>query len=105
MSLAAFITAQRVDNHIPHAVSCRALGVSPGWFYEWRHGDVSLRRARRTAVDAAVAYEFARRKGRDGSPPITARLRDAGWRISKNTVADSMRRQGWWPGRVGGDAG
>jgi putative transposase len=55
---------------------------------------VSLRRARRKAVDAAVAYEFARRKGRDGSPPITNRLRDAGWRISKNTVADSMRRQG-----------
>jgi transposase InsO family protein len=46
------------------------------------------------AVDAAVAYEFARRHGRDGSPPITVRMRDAGWRISKNTVADSMRRQG-----------
>jgi transposase InsO family protein len=45
-------------------------------------------------VDAAVAYEFARRNGRDGSPPITNRLRDQGWRISKNTVADSMRRQG-----------
>jgi len=53
-----------------------------------------LRRARRKAVDAAVAHEFARRSGRDGSPPITDRLRDAGWRISKNTVADSMRRQG-----------
>lgn len=41
-----------------------------------------------------MAYEFARRNGRDGSPPITRRLRDTGWRISKNTVADSMRRQG-----------
>jgi transposase InsO family protein len=70
------------------------LGVSQAWFYKWRKGDVSLRRARRRAVDAAVAYEFARRQGRDGSPPITIRLRDAGWRISENTVADSMRRQG-----------
>jgi transposase InsO family protein len=52
-----------------------------------------LRRKHRVAIDAAVAYEFARRNGRDGSPPITARLQDAGWRISKNTVADSMRRQ------------
>lgn len=94
MSLAAFITAQRAEHHIPHAVSCRALGVSQAWYYKWRHGDVSLRRARRKVVDAAVAYEFARRHGRDGSPPITNRLRDAGWRISKNTVADSMRRQG-----------
>jgi transposase InsO family protein len=70
------------------------LGVSQAWYYKWRHGDVSLRRKRRAAVDAAVAYEFARRHGRDGSPPITTRLRDQGWRISKNTVADSMRCQG-----------
>lgn len=94
MSLAAFIGAQREQHGIPHATSCRALGVSQAWFYKWRHGDVSLRRKRRAVVDAAVAYEFARRNGRDGSPPITQRLRDAGWRISKNTVAASMRRQG-----------
>jgi transposase InsO family protein len=92
--MAAFIAAQRARYGIPYAVACRALGVSQAWFYKWRHGDVSLRRAHRKAVDAAVAYEFARRQGRDGSPPITIRLRDAGWRISKNTVADSMRRQG-----------
>lgn len=94
MSLAAFIAAQRAQHGIPHAVSCRALGVSQAWLYKWVHGDVSLRRARRAAVDAAVAYEFARRSGRDGSPTITTRMRDSGWRISKNTVADSMRRQG-----------
>jgi transposase InsO family protein len=92
--MAAFIAAQRAQYGIPYAVACRALGVSQAWFYKWRHGDVSLRRAHRKAVDAAVACEFARRQGRDGSPPITIRLRDAGWRISKNTVADSMRRQG-----------
>jgi len=94
VSLAAFIAAQRARYGVPHAVACRALGVSQAWLYKWLHGDVSLRRERRAAVDAAVAYEFARRQGRDGSPPITTRLRDAGWRISKNTVADSMRRQG-----------
>jgi putative transposase len=94
VSLAAFIATQRAQYGIPHAVACRAVGVSQAWFYKWCKGDVSLRRKRRAAVDAAVAYEFARRQGRDGSPPITIRLRDAGWRISKNTVADSMRRQG-----------
>ena len=94
MSLAAFIAAQRARYGVPHAVACRALGVCQAWLYKWLHADVSLRRKRRAAVDAAVAYEFARRQGRDGSPPITTRLRDAGWRISKNTVADSMRRQG-----------
>jgi putative transposase len=94
VSVAAFITTQRAEHGVPHVLSCRAVGVSQAWYYKWRHGDVSLRRARRRAVDAAVAYEFARRQGRDGSPPITIRLRDQGWRISKNTVADSMRRQG-----------
>jgi transposase InsO family protein len=94
VSVAAFITAQRAEHGVPYAVSCRALGVSQAWFYKWRGGDVSLRRKHRAAIDAAVAYEFARRNGRDGSPPITQRLRDRGWRISKNTVADSMRRQG-----------
>jgi putative transposase len=94
VSVAAFITAQRAEHGVPYAVSCRALGVSQAWFYKWRDGDVSLRRARRKALDAAVAYQFTRRNGRDGSPPITAALRDLGWRVSKNTVADSMRRQG-----------
>ena len=94
MSLAAFVAAQRDDHGVPHAVACRALGVSQAWFYKWRHGDVSLRRARRAALDAAVAYLFRRRSGRDGSPPITIALQDMGWKVSKNTVADSMRRQG-----------
>jgi len=41
-----------------------------------------------------VAWLFRRRSGRDGSPPITTALADLGWKVSKNTVADSMRRQG-----------
>jgi hypothetical protein len=41
-----------------------------------------------------VAWLFRRRRGRDGSPPITAALHDLGWKISKNTVAASMRSQG-----------
>jgi transposase InsO family protein len=94
VSLAAFIAAQRALHGVPHAVACRALGVSQAWFYKWRHGDVSLRRARRAALDAAVVWLFRRRGGRDGSPVITAGLQDLGWRVSKNTVADSMRRQG-----------
>ena len=94
MSLAAFIVSQRDEHAVPAALACRALGVSQAWFYKWRHGDVSLRRARRTALDAAVAWLFRRRGGRDGSPPITAALQDLGWTVSKNTVAASMRSQG-----------
>ena len=92
--MAAFIAAQRADHGIPEAVSCRALGVSQSWFYKWRRGDASPRRARRERLKAEIARLFARRKGRDGSPPITAALNEAGWRVSKNTVAALMREMG-----------
>jgi putative transposase len=92
--VAVFIAAQRDVHGIPHAVACRALGVSQSWFYKWRRGDASPRRARRERLKAEIARLFARRKGRDGSPPITAALKEAGWRVSKNTVAAVMREMG-----------
>ena len=74
--MAAFIAAQRADHGIPHAVSCRALGMSESWFYKWKDGDQTARRARRDRLGAEIARLFARRKGKDGSPRITAALRE-----------------------------
>ena len=93
MSLAALIAAQRAEYGIPHASACRALGVSESWFYKWRGGDCSLRRARHDALAAAVRFVFVKHKGRHGSPRVTAELRAAGWRVSENTVAELMRQQ------------
>jgi putative transposase len=92
--VAAFIAAQRADFAVPHAVSCRALGVSQAWFYKWRDGDVSLRRARRRALTDLVATLFARHRGRYGSPRITDDLRQLGWRVSEKTVAVVMAERG-----------
>jgi len=92
--VAAFIAAQRADHGIPYAVSCRALGVSEGWFYKWKDGDHSARRARRERLKAEVRRLFEAHKGRRGSPMITADLHDAGWRVSKNTVAAVMAGMG-----------
>jgi transposase InsO family protein len=92
--VAAFITAQRADHGIPYAVSCRALGVSEGWFYKWKDGDRSPRRARRERLKAEVSRLFEAHKGKRGSPMITADLHDAGWRVSKNTVAALMAEMG-----------
>jgi putative transposase len=92
--VAAFIAAQRADHGIAYAVSCRALGVSEGWFYKWKDGDRSPRRARRERLKAAVRGLFAEHKGKRGSPMITADLHDAGWRVSKNTVAAVMAEMG-----------
>jgi putative transposase len=94
VSLAALIAAQRVEHGIPHAVSCRALGVSQAWFYKWRRGDPSVRRKRRQALVSTIAYLFRAHHGTYGSPRITADLRDMGWRVSDNTVAALMAEQG-----------
>src|ERR1035441_8554793 len=42
--VAAFIAAQRDQHGVPHAVSCRAMGISPAWLDKWLHGDCSSRR-------------------------------------------------------------
>jgi putative transposase len=92
--VARFIAAQRTQFRVPHAVACRALGVSQSWFYKWWRRDGSPPRGqRRVELDRAVAGVFWRRSGTYGSPRITAELRDAGWRVSVNTVAASMTRQ------------
>jgi transposase-like protein len=36
VSVAAFVAAQRAQYRIPHATTCRALGLSQAWFYKWR---------------------------------------------------------------------
>jgi transposase InsO family protein len=92
--VAAYIASQRESRGIPHAVSCRALGVSQSWFYKWRHGDRSARRARRERLKAEIRRLFEAHKGKRGSPMITADLRDLGWRVSKNTVAALMAEMG-----------
>ena len=92
--MAAFIAAQRAEHGIPHAVSCRALGVSQSWFYKWAAGRLPPRAARRQALRAEVARLFGVHEGKYGSPRITADLRDAGWKVSVNTVAGLMRELG-----------
>ena len=92
--MACFIASQRDAHGIPQAVSCRALGVSQSWFYKWKAGELPPRAARRERLKAEIARLFKLREGKDGSPRITAALRDAGWRVSENTVAGLMREQG-----------
>ena len=94
MSLAGVIVAEGAQHHIPHATACRALGVSQAWFYKWRHGDTSCRRARREQLSIEIRRLFAVHRGRYGSPRITADLVEEGWRVSVNTVAQIMAEQG-----------
>jgi transposase InsO family protein len=92
--VAALIAAQRDQHQIPHTTACRALGVSRPWFYKHKNGEFPPREARRQALAAEVRRLFKAHRGTYGSPRITADLREAGWKVSENTVAEVMRERG-----------
>jgi transposase InsO family protein len=92
--VAALIAAQRDEHQIPHATACRALGVSRFWFCKHIDRRLTARAARREVLAAEIRRLFKAHRGTYGSPRITADLREAGWTVSKNTVAAVMREQG-----------
>src|SRR5688572_25401487 len=94
MTVASFVAAQRTDHAVPHVIGCRALGVSPSWFYKWRDRPPTPRQQRRTDLDVAVRRSFDASEGRYGSPRVLADLVADGWRVSKKSVEASMARQG-----------
>ncbi len=92
--MAGFIAAQRADHGISQVVSCRALDVSESWFYKWQRGDESPQRARRERLKTEIRRLFEAHRGKRGSPMLTADLTEAGWTVSKNTVAQLMAGMG-----------
>ncbi|WP_419945509.1 IS3 family transposase [Candidatus Poriferisodalis sp.] len=94
MSAARFVVSQRTEHRIPHAVACRALGLSESWFYRWRGGPPSGIEARRAELGAAVKDCFDGSEGTYGSPRIRVQLRRAGRAVSRRSVEASMARQG-----------
>ena len=92
--MSGFIVAQRAEHDVPQATACRALAVSPAWFYKWRHGDPSPQHARREELGTAIRQLFAKHRGTYGSPRITADLRGEGRQVSENTVAKVMSELG-----------
>ncbi|MEV2273409.1 IS3 family transposase [Nonomuraea africana] len=92
--MAAFISSQKTDYGVPHALTCRALGVSQAWYYKWRDRAPTARQQRRADLDAVIEAKFTASGGTYGSPRITRDLHEAGWRISENTVARRMAELG-----------
>jgi putative transposase len=92
--VAALIASQGEQHGIPAAASCRALGVSRSWYYKHRDGKLPPRAERRERLKAEIRRLFAVHGGKRGSPAITADLQEAGWQVSKNTVAAAMREMG-----------
>lgn len=92
--MAAFISSQRTDHDVPHAVTCRALGVSESWFYKWHGRQPTARQRRRADLDTAIRKIFVASGGTYGSPRVTLDLRAAGWVVGENTVAARMAALG-----------
>ena len=76
---------------------CDLLEVSRSGFYKWRtsrDGRPSPAQRRRADLDAKVADFHRASDGVYGAPRILADLRAEGERVSRKTVAASLRRQG-----------
>jgi transposase InsO family protein len=93
VSVAAHITCQRRDHGVPHAVSCRALGVSPSWYYKWRDRPATSRQVRRAQLTEKITKSFADSGATYGSPRVVLDLRADGEVVSVNTVAKIMRER------------
>lgn len=94
MSVAAFIGSQRTEHGVPHAVSCRALGVSESWFYKWRDRPATPRQVRRAELATRIREFFDASGGTYGSPRVSLDLWEAGYQVSENTVAKLMAALG-----------
>ena len=76
---------------------CELLEVSRSGYYKWRRAresGPSPTKARRAELDAKVAVFHKASDGVYGAPRILADLRAGGERVSRKTVAASLRRQG-----------
>lgn len=76
---------------------CELLEVSRSGYYRWRSnrdGGPTAAQRRRAGLDAKVAAFHAASDGVYGAPRILADLRAGGERVSRKTVAASLRRQG-----------
>ena len=75
---------------------CGLLGVSRSGFYQWRASrgrGPTPSQQRRAALDAQVAASHGGSDGVYGAPRVLADLRAGGARVSRKTVAASLRRQ------------
>ncbi|GGL21511.1 IS3 family transposase [Mangrovihabitans endophyticus] len=92
--MAGFISSQRTEHGVPHALTCRALQVSQSWYYKWRDRQPTDAQTRRAGLDDEIRQVFDASGGTYGSPRVTQDLQAAGWRVGENTVARRMAALG-----------
>lgn len=73
------------------AFMARMLEVSASGYYAWLSRPPSARELRSARLAEAVGKIHADSDGVYGSPRVLAELRDAGWEVSRKTVAKTMK--------------
>ena len=106
MSVVSHIAAQRTNHGVPHAVSCRLLGVSESWFYKWRSRRPTATEQRRAELDVRVRIVFETSNRTYGSPRVCAQLRSDGERVfRKDRGPVYAHPRARWHGRNGAGEG
>jgi len=89
-----FRTIQQQRKAYPVAMMCRLLAVSTSGYYAWTSRPESRRAREDRALAVEIRAEFARSKGRYGSPRIVQALRRRGRRVGRRRTARIMRQEG-----------
>jgi transposase InsO family protein len=73
---------------------CLVLEVTRSGYYAWRQGQETPRKRANRALVAEIGRIYQDKKGRYGSPRVTAQLRREGHRCNHKRVERLMRQQG-----------
>lgn len=93
----AFIAAEKATHpEISIRLACRAFGVSPSGFYEWRRSQAQpCARRRRDELRATIRDVHRQSRGTYGSPRVHAELRlGLDVRVGRKRVERLMRAEG-----------
>ena len=85
---------QGLDQEYPVRALCAIIGVSRSGYYGWRRAKESARALANRRLGEQIARVYHQKRGRYGSPRVTAQLRRDGHRCNHKRVERLMRQQG-----------
>jgi putative transposase len=85
---------QELGQEYPVRALCAILGVSRSGYYGWCRAKESARALANRALGEQIAQVYHQKRGRYGSPRVTAQLRRDGHRCNHKRVERLMRQQG-----------
>jgi len=86
-----YAVIKKHSNTFAIKLMCRVLAVSTAGFYAWRNRPLSTRAQATEKLDEKIKQLFAIEKGRSGSPRIKKSLKNEGFMVSENKVAERMK--------------